>query len=101
MHVDWGPEFLLHHGGTFPDITPGLSVDFGPLGLSYILAAGGSGYFRARVVKPHIASGRLRLVPNAPRFAYPIYAVYSTNTDDAVLSTALTGLHRISSEQGK
>jgi DNA-binding transcriptional LysR family regulator len=48
VHVDWGPDFVLRHGMSFPEAIPSLFVNLGPLGLSYILSAGGSGYFRVR-----------------------------------------------------
>lgn len=99
VHVDWGPDFLLHHGLSFPEATPGLFVNLGPLGLRYILSAGGSGYFRVRAVQPHIASGRLHLVPRAPQFSFPIYVVYSAGGDDAVLGPALDGLRTLVSSE--
>jgi DNA-binding transcriptional LysR family regulator len=101
VHVDWGPDFVVQHGMSFPDAEPGLFVNLGPLGLSYLLSVGGSGYFRMRSVQPHIESGRLHLVPGMPRFSYPIYAVHSANADGAILGPALTGLHEIASAQEK
>ena len=98
VHVDWGPDFMLHHGVSFPEATPGLFVNLGPLGLSYILSAGGSGYFRMRAVQPHMASGRLHLVPGTPQFSYPVYVVHSANADDAVLGPALVGLRTVSAQ---
>ena len=77
VYVDWGPDFLLHHGASMPEAAPGLSVNLGPLALSYVLAAGGAGYFRMRAVEPCIASGQLHLVPGMPQFSYPVYAVHS------------------------
>ena len=99
VHVDWGPDFLLHHGRSFPEATPGLFVNLGPLGLRYVLSAGGSGYFRERAVRPHIASGQLHLVPRAPQFSFPIYVVYSAGGDDAVLGPALDGLRTVISSE--
>jgi DNA-binding transcriptional LysR family regulator len=96
VHVDWGPDFGLRHGMSFPEAIPNLFVNLGPLGLRYVLSAGGAGYFRMHTVQPHIASGRLHLVPGAPKFSYPVYAVHSANADDAVLGPALTGLHAVS-----
>ena len=102
VHVDWGPDFALHHGMNFPDVAPDLSFDLGPLALSYVLAAGGSGYFRMSAVQPHIAAGQLHLVPEMPQFSYPVYAVQSANADETVVGPALLGLHSISSgEFGK
>ena len=91
VYVDWGSDFATRHGGSFPEFsTPGLFVGLGPLALDYIAQAGGAGYFRRTAVEPHLATGRLRLVPDAPEFAHPVYAVYSDRTE--VVSTALDGL---------
>ena len=70
-------------------------VNLGPLGLEYILSVGGAGYFRRRMVDPHIAAGRLKIVDKAPKFSYPVYATYSANADGAILKRALTGLRHI------
>lgn len=93
VYVDWGSNFAIHHGLSFPDvINPGLFVGLGPLALSYIVEAGGSGYFRMRAVKPFLESGKLHLVASAPSFSYPIYAVRSANTDEALIRKAIDGL---------
>jgi DNA-binding transcriptional LysR family regulator len=101
VHVDWGHDFGLRHDVSFPDAAPGLFVNLGPLGLSYLLAAGGSGYFRMHAVQSYLASGKLHLVPGAPQFSYPVYAVYSVEVDDAVLRPALAGLHAAAAAQVK
>jgi DNA-binding transcriptional LysR family regulator len=95
VHVDWGPDFTLGHGMTYPDTNPNMIVNLGPLGLEYILSVGGAGYFRRRMVDPHIAAGRLKIVDKAPKFSYPVYATYSANADGAILKRALTGLRHI------
>jgi len=92
VHVDWGPEFALHHAMNFSEETPALLIDLGPLALSYVLSVGGSGYFRLSAVQPHIRSGQLHFVPQAQQFSYPIYVVYAGDVDDAVLGPALSGL---------
>ncbi|MGO4568935.1 LysR family transcriptional regulator [Rhizobium sp. 2YAF20] len=96
VYMDWGPDFVLHHDMNFPDVTPDLSFDLGPLALSYVLASGGSGYFRMSVAEPYIAAGQLHLVPEMPQYSYPIYAVWSANSDESVVGPALTGLHALS-----
>lgn len=96
VYMDWGPDFVLHHGMNFPDAAPDLFIDLGPLALSYVLSAGGSGYFRMSAVQPHVESGRLHLVPETPQFSYPVYAVHSANADESVVGAALVGLHSIS-----
>jgi LysR family transcriptional regulator, flagellar master operon regulator len=97
VQVDWGPDIRPRQamgGGGIGQPDPSLVVSLGPLGLSYILQAGGSGYFRLGTVRPHLRSGCLALVPGAPEFPYPAYAVHAEGGggDGALLRTALTGL---------
>lgn len=100
VYVDWGPDFAQHHGLSFPgDENPGLFVGLGPLALSYILEAGGSGYFRQRVAAPYLASGRLHLVEGAPSFVHPIYAVCSAQADEELIETALRGFRHIAASE--
>jgi DNA-binding transcriptional LysR family regulator len=94
--VDWGPDFAREYSASFPDAAgPGLSANLGPLALAYVLKAGGSGYFRLRAVEPLVASGQLRLVPEAPQFSYPIYVVYSSDANEPALASAIAGLRTI------
>ncbi len=96
VYVDWGPEFAAYHAARFPGLTnAGVFVGLGPLGLGYILAVGGSGYFRQRTVQPYLERGKLFRVPNVPVFLYPAYAVYSASADGDLLAPALTGLKKI------
>ena len=99
VHVDWGPEFALHHAMNFSEETPALFIDLGPLALSYILSTGGSGYFRMSAVEPLVRSGQLHFVPEAQQFSYPIYVVYTGEVDDEVLGPALSGLRTIIAEK--
>jgi DNA-binding transcriptional LysR family regulator len=96
VYVDWGEEFAMHHNLSFPELSdPGLFVGLGPLALNYILEVGGSGYFRFSAVKRHIASGALRLIPGAPEFSYPAYAVYSRQIDAELIQKLLSGLREV------
>ena len=96
VFVDWGPDFAARHNLAFPERSnAGTFVGLGPLGLQYILEAGGSGYFRMNVVRPYLKSGRLRLVAGAAEFAYPAYAVYSDDADAQVVTPALVGLRHV------
>lgn len=101
VYVDWGPDFAAQHNLTFPEQSnPGTYVGLGPLGLQYILKAGGSGYFRQKAVAPYLASGRLSLVRGAPEFLYPAYAVYSESADTRAVMPALAGLRQIAEQHG-
>lgn len=96
VFVDWGPDFAARHNLAFPELSnAGTFVGLGPLGLQYILEAGGSGYFRMNVVRPYLTSGQLRLVPGAAEFAHPAYAVYSEAADAQVVTPALVGLRHV------
>jgi DNA-binding transcriptional LysR family regulator len=97
LFVDWGSEFRENHHNAFPDApSPALSVNHGPLALDYILAVGGSGYFRMEAARPHLESGRLHLVPDKPRFAYSIYALYSAKADERLMERVRSGLRAVS-----
>jgi DNA-binding transcriptional LysR family regulator len=96
VFVDWGPDFAARHNLAFPELAHAPTfVGLGPLGLQYILKAGGTGYFRLNVVRRHLKSGRLRLVPGAAEIAYPAYAVYSDSADARVITPALVGLRHV------
>ena len=100
VYVDWGPEFAAHHNLTYPERSnPGVYVDLGPLGLQFILKAGGSGYLRQHAVAPYLKSRRLSLVRGAPEFLYPAYAVYAEGADAKILMPALTGLRHVAKAQ--
>ncbi len=94
VQVDWGQDLSLHQAmAQAGQPEAGLVVDLGPLGLGYILEAGGQGYFRLGAVKPHLDAGRLALVPEAPEFPYPAYAIFSEGRGDLdLLEQALEGL---------
>jgi LysR family transcriptional regulator, flagellar master operon regulator len=96
VFVDWGPEYAAQHHLAFPQFaSAATAVGFGPLGLAYILEAGGAGYFRASAVRKHVAAGRLRVVDDAPVFLHPAYAVYAASADAKITTPALTGLRHV------
>jgi len=95
VYVDWGPEFAAQHGLAFPELSnAAVKAGLGPLGREYLLAAGGTGYFRLDVVRSHLESGHLRRVPNTPEFLYPAYAVYAVGADPGIVDPALAGLRQ-------
>lgn len=102
VYVDWGREFAARHSLAFPELSSaGVSTTLGPLGREYLLAAGGAGYFRLDVVRPHIESGKLRRVRGAPEFLYPAYAVYSETSEKKSVAAALAGLKQVARSAGK
>ena len=96
VYVDWGPEFAAQHGLAFPELSnAAVKAGLGPLGREYLLAAGGTGYFRLDVVRSHLESGQLRRVPHTPEFLYPAYAVYAAGADRRIIEPALAGLRQV------
>lgn len=101
VYVDWGPAFSAQHGahlGSFGEA--GTFVGFGPLGLAYLLRAGGTGYFRRGMVTPFIEEGKLELVEGAPSFTYPAFAVYPEDSKQRQeVSSALAILRKYLASQ--
>jgi len=99
VEVDWGEDFAASYHAAFPDAMPGtVSISYGPLALDYVLARGGSGYFRMAAVRPFLEEGRLALVTDAPEFSYSAYVVHSTGADESVTARVRRGL-RAAAEQ--
>lgn len=97
--VDWGPEFKADHATAFPDLThPGLTLDIGTVSVSYLVGKRASGYFPARMARPYLESGDLKMVRRAPRFVYPAYAVYPEDCDEEAYEPILSGLQRMAAE---
>jgi LysR family transcriptional regulator, flagellar master operon regulator len=100
IYVDWGPEFRADHTLNFPELsTPGVYMELGSLGLRYLLVNHCAGYFPRRLVQSYLDAGQLALVPQAPTFSYPAYAVYPANGDSGLLDLALGELRRAAAQQ--
>ena len=100
LYIDWGPEFRADHSLNYPDLsTPALYMELGSLGLKYLLENRALGYFPKRLAADHLETGVLRLVPGAPAFRYPAYAVYPTERDADLMDSALRNLRNIASRQ--
>ncbi|MCG8520313.1 MAG: LysR family transcriptional regulator [Pseudomonadales bacterium] len=96
VYVDWGDEFSRRHDQAFPTLRrSNVFVGLGPLALSFILQAGGAGYFRERAVRPYLARGELHRVPLAPEFPYPSYVVWSRERQPDGLVEAIDGLRSV------
>lgn len=95
VFINWGPDFQLDHASAHPELTsPGLNMDLGPLALSYVLGNPATGYFPMRLVKQHIARGRLRLPKRVRKFVYPVYMVFPESRDEEAYEPILDGLRR-------
>ena len=93
VEVYWGDDFAASYRAAFPDgPKPVVSISYGPQALEYILAVGGSGYFREGFVRPYLDEGRLAHVPDTPEFSYSASFVHSTRVEDGLMDRIRTGL---------
>lgn len=77
VFVDWGPEFVGAHAMVLPELTnPGLTFSLGAMVAEYVINREAAAYLPARYVKKYLDSGQLHLVQGAPRFPYPVWAVW-------------------------
>lgn len=96
VFVDWGPEFTHAHAIALPHLTnAGLTLVLGALGAEYIVNRKAAAYMPARAVKHHLESGRLHIVHDAPRFEYPIWAVWRDDIDTDLAATARQCLSQV------
>lgn len=82
LFIDWGEDFSLQFDRCVPfNRQEAMQFSLGPMALKYLLAKGGNGYFRTRVVDRYLQEGRLHKVKGAAEFTYPIYLVsHKSNT---------------------
>ena len=96
VYIDWGEGFRRQHDAALPErAKAALGFNHGPLALQYILASGGSGYFRTRVVQSYLDSGALERVEKAPEFSYPTYVVYVRERDSEALQQTFALLREV------
>lgn len=93
--VDWGPGFREQFEASLPRARQHCCrVNLGPLAVQLMLANGGSGYFRSRVLAPYFDSGALQRVADAPEFSYPVYLLSRRGERSLMLSRMLAGLRQ-------
>jgi DNA-binding transcriptional LysR family regulator len=102
LFVDWGPEFKAQYDAVLPQPRQAaLTFNLGPLALQVMLHSGGNGYFRTRVVEPHLRSGELERVADSPEFTHPVYLVYRSTESCPDLHSALDGLRAVVREDSE
>lgn len=95
VFIDWGPDFQQDHAAAYPELmNPGLNLDLGTISIEFLINNEASGYFPLRMVKKHLARGRLRHPRRARRFVYPVYMVYPEARDEEAYEPILAGLRR-------
>lgn len=100
LHVDWGPEFHAQFSEHYPVVaSPAITVNIGWLAMHHVLSFGGSGYFPDRLVREHLDSGKLQLVPGSPAFRLPAYVVFPRESHHDTLNHALDGLRMLADKE--
>jgi LysR family transcriptional regulator, flagellar master operon regulator len=101
VFIDWGIDFQQDHAAAYPEMTnPALNLDLGAMGLDYLLSNSGQAYFPKRMVKAHLARGRLREAKRARRFVYPVYMIFPEARDEDAYAPILDGLRREAAKVG-
>lgn len=101
LFTDWGPEFVQAHGIALPDLNnPGLTFSLGSMTAQYIITRKYAAYLPARYVKRFIDSGELHLVPDAPRFPYPVWSAWREDMDPKVAEIAHSALDIVVRDAG-
>lgn len=72
----------------------GVTLALGAMAAQYILRRKAVAYVPARSVVPSLDSGALYLVPDAPRFPYPVWVVWREDVDEQLRDAAHTALVR-------
>lgn len=99
VFVDWGPEFVHAHSQELSDLTnSGLTLSLGALAAEFIVNRRKAAYLPARYIKKHLDEGRLHLVPDAPVFPYPVWAVWREDLDDDIRSAAEEALVAVTTQ---
>ncbi|MGR3434636.1 MAG: LysR family transcriptional regulator [Shimia sp.] len=94
--VDWGREFVQAHARHLPSLTgTGLTLSMGALAGEYVAARGLAAYLPARWAAPGLAAGRLHLVPDAPVFPFPVWALWREDLDADLAEAAAEALHEV------
>ena len=95
VFIDWGPDFQQDHAAAHPELTnPGLNLDLGAVAIDYVLTTHSSAYFPVRLVRSHLARGRLKSPKRARKFVYPVGMVYPQARDEEAYEPILNGLRR-------
>lgn len=99
LFVDWGPEFVQAHALHLPTLTnPGLTFALGAMTVDYLLTRKYAAYVPARYIEQLLNDGQLFLVPDAPRFPYPMFHVWRDDVEDETIAVARNALNRVAHE---
>jgi len=96
IFVDWGPEFTQSNAVKLPSLkNSGLTMSLGALSADYVINRKAAAYLPARYVQRQLDAGQLHIVPEAPRFPYPVWMVWRDDTNPIIRAAAESCMTRI------
>ena len=96
VSVNWGPEFTHALALALPHLTDsGRSMALGALTMEYVVNRRSVAFLPARSVRRYVDTGKLHIVADAPRFAYPSWVVWREDLDDDLAALARKTLKTI------
>ncbi len=82
VRIEWGQALGLEIASRLGVASEtGLSLDLGVRSADWLIDQRMSGYMPLRAAQPHLVSGDLSLVADAPRFDFPAYVCWRRNYD--------------------
>ncbi len=90
IHIDWGAQFIRKFDLSFPNRSGnGVTINFGVLGLDFILKNGGSGYFPERMLSAYLSDETLHLVSKAPIITLPVFLLRLEDNTSPAIQTSI------------
>ncbi len=99
VFVDWGEEFGHAHERALPNLTnPGLTMALGAMTAEFVVNRTSAAYLPARYIKTYLDRKLMHLVADAPRFPYPVWAVWRDDLDPALRKSAELVLRNVAKD---
>lgn len=96
VFIDWGPEFVHAQAIGLPQLkNTGLTMALGAMAADYIVNRKAAAYLPARFVQRQLDAGALHLVPEAPRFHYPVWIIWREDSNPIIRAATEACLNRI------
>lgn len=96
IFVQWGDENSGDFNAGLPRAKKNAySFNLGLIALHTMLASGGNGWFRTRVVDQYLRSGQLVRVAGSPEFTYPLFVNHRLDQRSPELDAILYGLKQV------